>query len=112
LLLSVVIAFVVSAASGEDGGLGLVTGNEYRGWPLLGQLAFLQGFGNGLVMGEALTTNQPGSSRTRHRIIECFSPMTTGQIHAIVEKFLNANPERWLESMPELIMRAAFSACR
>jgi hypothetical protein len=36
LLISVAIAFVVSAASAEDG-VG-VTGNLYRGWPELSQL--------------------------------------------------------------------------
>ena len=74
---------------------GFLTGNDYRERSDDMKNGYAMGFVNGLHMAPALD-----APRTKMRWVEeCFVGMTSEQIVAILDKFLNENPARRHEPM-------------
>jgi hypothetical protein len=88
---------------------GFVTGNEYRQKSETSRYGYLQGLFDGYMFAPFIA----GSNHTTAvRLHDCASQMTPIQLSAIVDKFMNENPERWGEEMNLLAYSAIFLACQ
>ena len=86
-----------------------LTGHQYRRWSDTVRLTYVVGFSEGFSTAEVLRGDGPD---TRPNVLACLDPMTGGQKHAIVERFMDANPARWHEPLDMLVMIALVTACR
>jgi hypothetical protein len=109
LLVSVLVVGTSISAIGDDG----LTGNTYLRWSIDVQAAYIAGFIEGFYVAEA----DRATSASIHRgeinpLAHCLSKMSGWQIHAIIAKYLNANPSKWHERIWLLIWLAISDACR
>ena len=61
--------------------------------------------------GKTTDAERPSVAREMQRINKCIDPMTAGQVQAIIDKYVQANPELWQEDISNLTLRAVRRAC-
>lgn len=61
--------------------------------------------------GKTTDAERPSVAREMQRINKCIDPMTAGQVQAIIDKYVQANPEQLQEDISNLTLRAVRRAC-
>ncbi len=82
-----------------------MTGQSYRQLPEIYRLGYASGFHQGL----AKAAIEPSTALS---IARCTAQWTLGQAQAVVDKYINDNPQRWHEWIGNLAWDALLSACR
>ena len=86
---------------------GFVSGNDYRGWSSTAKERYVIG----LIEGMLLAPFFGASKEQLSWLEECATGMTSSQIVAILDKYLDENPARWHEDMHALGYVAMKDAC-
>lgn len=101
------------AVSGQDQGVlikeGFVTGNHYQQLPEVQQHAYLMGLTDGILVSPLLGVSRDEEGLTWFE--RCDAHKNSGQLQAIVDRFLQDHPERWHEGMGVLFFLAMKEAC-
>ena len=86
---------------------GFITGNEYLRLPDVNKLHYVMGVVDGIFLAPFF-----GAPKDKMDWIEKFLVnMTDSQVTAIINKYLQENPQRWHESMNVIIYSAFREAC-
>lgn len=103
-----------------------LTGNDYQQFTVEMKISYAIGLFQGLVIASIqaaapapapgwkmltlpeATTKQPAPAVA---LFGCLSPMTVGQIRAILEKYLADNPSVWHHELGEIANNAVVDAC-
>jgi hypothetical protein len=87
------------------------SGQTFLGWSENQRIIYTMGLMDGFATGAVLTDD---SWRLYQRELppQCVSAMSSGQMAAIIEKYLGENPEQWDKSMSTIGWNAMQRACK
>ncbi|WP_425953055.1 Rap1a/Tai family immunity protein [Ralstonia pseudosolanacearum] len=103
--LGLALSSISSTATYLEGGY--VTGNQFRTRAKFERMNYVAGVVDGV-----LSSPQFGASeQTMHTLKVCIQTMTAGQLLAIVDQYMAANPSQWDWQMNFLTIRALALAC-
>lgn len=110
--LAIILLFPVRATGQDQGVLikeGFVTGNHYNQLPEAQRHAYLMGLADGILVSPLLGLSRDDQGLTWFE--GCDAHKNSGQLQAIVERFLQQLPERWHQGMGVLFFLAIKDAC-
>jgi len=82
-----------------------VTGNRYLDMDQSSRIIYVIGVIDGIKLTPSFGISK-GVEKTIKSLDNCFNVMSTGQLEAIVWKYLQDNPSKWHEPMNMLIFKA------
>lgn len=86
---------------------GYVTASRYMEWQQPQRLTYVMGLVDGVRLSAVLD-----ASGTRYKkAISCFSNMNGNQVVAIMDKWLNNNPEQWNMSLNHVFISMMYKTC-
>lgn len=86
---------------------GFITGNQYKAMKLEERTTYLMGVVDGLFLSPFLKA--PSSESRKVKI--CVARMNNTQIRAIIDKYLDARPERWHQGMHTIFWGGLNETC-
>lgn len=90
---------------------GFETGNDYQQMSPIEKQRYLVGVLDGFMAAPMLAVRDLPVVRALQRCDQKMG-LTDLQLRAIVDKFVEDNPERWGDDMDELVLNAMIGACR
>ncbi len=89
---------------------GFITGNQYRGRPELLRRAYVMGVVDGLMLSPIMANNDLNGAQRFSRCLDVMRP-SDEQLTVIVDRWVDANPVRWGDSVHSLVYGALLQAC-
>jgi hypothetical protein len=89
---------------------GFLEGNDWRDLPESSKKVYIMGAIDGIEIAIEIASALESPSSLQW-INKCVKGMRSDQVHALVEKYVNANPQDWHQSMNVIVYTALYDSC-
>lgn len=86
---------------------GYVKASRYMEWQQTQRVTYIMGLVDGIRTSAVLDASGPRYTKA----ISCFENMTGNQVTAIMEKWINNNPEQWHMSLNHVFISMMYKTC-
>ena len=104
-----------AAVNAQEGGAmffgGFLDGNEYRNRTDLEKHSYLMGFHDGLMAAPLFGLERTGDAMSETWYERCEAVGNSGQLQAIIDRYVDEHPENWHHPMPSIFHMAVKDIC-
>ena len=90
---------------------GFLDGNEYRNRTDLEKHSYLMGFHDGLMAAPLFGLERKGDTMSETWYERCKAVGNSGQLQAIIDRYVDEHPENWHHPMPSIFHMAVKDIC-